>query len=43
MDFGDIANIAGPLALDITSMFTANGIGVGTAISAGTGVASTLW
>lgn len=43
MDFGDIVNIAGPLALDITSMISANGIGVGTAISAGSGLASTVW
>ena len=43
MDFGDIVNIAGPLALDITSMISANGVGIGTAVSAGSGLASTVW
>ena len=43
MDFGDVVNIAGPLALDITSMITANGVGLGTALSAGSGIASTVW
>lgn len=43
MDLGDIANVAVPLALDITSMLSANGIGIGTAISAGSGLASTVW
>lgn len=41
MDFGKIMGIAGPLALDIASMISANGVGIGTLISAGTGVAST--
>lgn len=40
---GDIINIAGPLALDITSMLTANALGVGTLVSAGTGIGSTIW
>ena len=43
MDFGKIMGIAGPLALDIASMISANGVGIGSLISAGTGVLSTVW
>lgn len=43
MDTGDWFNLLGPVALDITSMISANFPGYGTVASGITGVGSTLW
>jgi len=43
MDTMDWVNILTPAILDLTSMVSANVPGYGTAVSAGTGITSTLW